>query len=140
MDQTKYIKKRRKGKHLIFEDRQLIEYYFTRKKNKKNLIPSLVNLISVSESTIRRELKRGKVILKDTSWKGYISYSAELAQKDADFQSTGKGPNIKLFKDYELVNYIEKEIIKNKMSPDAVIMKLDKKNWKDKNGNNPISI
>lgn len=135
LDQLKYTKKRRKGKHLTFEDRQLIEYYFTRKRKKRNLVSSLIELIGVSESTIRRELKRGKVILKDNLWKDYTSYSSEIAQRDADFQNTGKGPDIKLFKDYDLVAYIEKEIIENKMSPDAVIMNLDKRNWKDEKGN-----
>lgn len=66
MDQTKYINKTRKGKHINFEDRQLIEHYLKRKRNKKNLISSLIKLIGSSESTIRRELKRGKVIFKDT--------------------------------------------------------------------------
>lgn len=135
MDQLKYISKRKKGKHLNYKDRQLIEHYYRRKGRKRNLVSSLVKLIGVSESTIRRELKRGAVLLKDALWKEYESYSAELAQADADFQSTGKGPNVKLFKDYKLVEYIETEIIENKMSPDAVIMKLDKNNWQDGNGN-----
>lgn len=135
MDQIKYTKKTRKGKHINFQDRQLIEHYFKRKKNKKNLISTLIQLIGSSESTIRRELKRGKMTFKDTSWNDYTSYSAEIAQRNSDFQSTGKGPNIKLFKDYDLVKYIEKEIIENKMSPDAIIMKLDKKDWKDEKGN-----
>ena len=53
MDRLEYIKKRKKGKHLTFEDRQLIENYYKRKNNKKNLVPSVIELIGVSESTIR---------------------------------------------------------------------------------------
>lgn len=135
MDQSKYIRNRRKGKHLVYEDRQLIEHYYGKNNNERNLVSSLVELIGVSESTIRRELKRGEVLLRDSQWREYKSYSAQIAQKDADFQSTGKGPNIKLLRDYALVNYIEKEIIENKMSPDAVIMNLNKNNWKDEKGN-----
>ena len=134
MDQLKYSRKRKKGKHLTYEDRQLIEHYYKRRNDKRGLVSSLVKLIASSESTIRRELKRGKVVLRDPQWKEYESYSADIAQADADFQSSGKGPNVKLLRDHDLVNYIETEIIKNKMSPDAVIMSLEKNNWKDDEG------
>jgi len=135
LDQLKYSRKRKKGKHLTYEDRQLIEHYYKRKNEKRGLVSSLVRLIGSSESTIRRELKRGKAVLRDSQWREYESYSADIAQADADFQSTGKGPNVKLLKDYDLVNYIETEIIENKMSPDAVIMRLEKNNWQDGKGN-----
>lgn len=135
MSQVQYIKGRRKGKHLNFQDRQLIEHVVSEFRPKKVKIKDLKSLIGVSESTIRRELKRGKVILKDSEWNSYESYSAALAQQDADFQSSGKGPSIKLIDDYNFISYIEMEIIENRMSPDAVIMRLNNNNWYDNKGN-----
>ncbi|NLB20383.1 MAG: IS30 family transposase [Clostridium sp.] len=131
MSQINYNNKRKKGKHLNFRDRQLIDYYATKFSPKMPSVYDLVELIGASESTIRRELKRGQVKFVDTYLKPYISYSAELAQQNADFQSSGKGPELKINKDHKLMLYIENQIVENKMSPDAVIMKLDQNGWKD---------
>lgn len=131
MSQIDYSKKRKKGKHLNFKDRQLIDYYIAKFRPKMPPIKDIIELIGVSESTIRRELKRGRVKLIDYELKPYIGYSAELAQQDADFQASGKGPEVKIGKDLELMIYIENEIIENKMSPDAVIMKLEYNGWKN---------
>jgi len=80
--------------------------------------------IGCSESTIRRELKRGRVLQLSTDWVEYKSYCADMAQRDYDYQATAKGPALKVSNDYDFVRYVENKIIKDKYSPDAVIMEL----------------
>jgi IS30 family transposase len=40
--------------------------------------------MGVSSATLSRELKRGKVILRDTQWRAVICYSSIMAQDDYD--------------------------------------------------------
>lgn len=125
MGQLHHIKKRRKGKHIQYEERQLIEHIVKKSHPKKISVRKLISIIGCSESTIRRELKRGKVKLRDWMWREYTSYSADIAQRYYDYQATNKGPDLKILKDYEFVEYVEKKIIEDKYSPDAVIMELE---------------
>lgn len=129
MGQIHRIKKRRKGKHIQYKERQLIEYLVNKNYPKKISAVKLKDIIGCSESTIRRELKRGKVILRTSTWEEYESYDANIAQKHYAYQATSKGPNLKILKDYDFVEYVEKKIIKKKYSPDAVIMKLEQSNF-----------
>ena len=124
-----HSRKRKKGKHLRFEDRQFIEYLVRKAYPKKVSISLLVESIGCSESTIRRELKRGKVKFRDAMWKEYTSYSAEIAQERYDFQASNKGPQLRISNDYEFVKYVEYKIIEEKYSPDAVIMELKNNNF-----------
>lgn len=124
MGHIHHNKKRKKGKHLKFEDRQYIEYLVRKTYPKKISVSSLVDAIGCSESTIRRELRRGKVKLRDSMWQEYISYSAEVAQQRYDYQASNKGPQLRISNDYEFVKYVEYKIIEEKYSPDAIIMEL----------------
>lgn len=126
MGQVHDIRKRKKGKHLKYQDRQLIEYLVKRAYPKKVSVSLLTDKIGCSESTIRRELRRGKVIQLSSELIKYKSYSAEIAQQNYDYQSSNKGPNLKIANDYEFVKYVEYKIIKEKYSPDAVIMELER--------------
>ena len=122
-------KKSRKGKHLRYEDRQFIEYLVKKAYPKEVSVRSLVEAIGCSESTIRRELKRGRV--KQLSWEliEYYSYSADVAQQDYDYKASAKGPELKILNDYAFVEYVEHKIINESYSPDAVIMELDGTNF-----------
>lgn len=124
MGRIHHIKVREKGKHLKYTDRQLIEHKVRRAYPKKVSINSLVRIIGCSESTIRRELKRGNVIQLSSELIEYESYSAEVAQQQYDYLSSGKGPELKIANDYAFVEYVENKIINDKYSPDAVIMEL----------------
>ena len=124
MGQVYDIRKRKKGKHIEYEERQLIEYIVKKAYPKRVSIRKLVDIIGCSESTIRRELRRGKVIQLSSELVKYKSYSAEIAQKTYDYQSSNKGPELKIANDYDFVKYVEYKIIEEKYSPDAVIMEL----------------
>lgn len=126
MGQVYDIRKRKKGKHLKFTDRQLIEYLVKKAHPKKVSARKLADKIGCSESTIRRELRRGKVMQLSSQLVEYKSYSAEISQQYYDYQSSNKGPDLKIANDYEFVKYVEYKILEKKYSPDAVIMELKK--------------
>ena len=89
-------------------------------------VKKLVAKIGCSESTIRRELRRGKVLQLSSELIKYKSYSSEIGQQYYDYHAGNKGPNLKITNDYDFVKYVEYKIIENKYSPDAVIMELEK--------------
>ena len=109
--------KDRKGKHLTYEERIKIEALA-----KAGLKPEEIGrqLGGRSGRTIRRELKRGEVELRNTDLTTRKEYSADIAQQDHDSKGSAKGPGLKIAKDYELADYIEKEIKEEKKSPYAV--------------------
>ncbi len=72
-----------------------------------------------------RELQRGRIVLKDSDWREYESYSADVAQDDYDKKATHKGPGLKIGKDHALAKHIEDKILKDKYSPDAVVMEIE---------------
>ena len=57
-------------------------------------------------------------------WKDLEEYSARVAQNKYDYEMTGKGPLLKLDQDINLVKQIEREIIKNKKSPEVIAIQL----------------
>lgn len=128
MSQIYCIRRRKKGKHLTYEDRQELEHLVKlngkaprkRKKSQREL----ARMLGVSVATISREIQRGHVLLKDSEWRDYASYSADVAQDDYDEKATRKGPGLKIGKDYALSNHIEKKIIEEKYSPDAIVMEI----------------
>ena len=117
-----YNKKSSKYKHLTYAERTMIEtWYNSDKKSKKEI----AELLHKSERTIRREINRGKVIVKDYLWRDKEEYSARIAQDKYDYNLTGKGPALKLDDDIELVKHIEKEIKENKKSSEAIVSELN---------------
>ena len=62
------------------------------------------------------------MILKDSEWRVYIRYSADIAQDDYDKKAKNKGLNLKIRNDYNLAAHIENKILNERYSPDAVIM------------------
>lgn len=126
MGQIHHIRNRKKGKHLQYQERQLIEYLVKRAYPKKVNIRVLSAKIGCSESTIRRELKRGEVLQRSSELIEFKSYSADVAQQNYDYQSSAKGPELKIACDYDFVEHVENKIINEKYSPDAVIMELEK--------------
>lgn len=90
---------RKKYRHLTYEDRQKLEGMVKLNKRvpraKRVTQKVMAEALGCSEATMSRELKRGKVVVVDSLWQEYISYSAELAQANYDYEATGKGPGIK---------------------------------------------
>lgn len=86
--------------------------------------------IGVSVATVYRELQRGYYKHKtlryvdwfgDKHYKMVDSYSANLAEEKYRLNQTAHGAPIKLGNDYDFVNYVEKRVLKDKISPCAVL-------------------
>lgn len=117
-----YNKKNKKHKHITFAERTMIEtWYNSDHKTKKEI----AELLHKSERTIRREINRGKVIIRNYDWTEKEEYSAQIAQEKYEYGKTSKGPELILDQDYELVKHIEKEIRINKKSPEVVSKQLE---------------
>lgn len=113
--------KEKKYKHITYAERTMIEtWYNSDHKSKKEI----AELLHKDERTIRREIKRGLVIVKGYCWEDKEEYSALIAQEKYDYNKTGKGPQMKLDSDLKLVEHIEKEIIENKKSPEVIVSEL----------------
>ena len=122
------IRIRQKGKHLTFEEREELEAMVNQNNGlaKKNKISQrkMAERMGVSPATLSRELKRGKVVLRDTEWRDVISYSAIKAQDDYDMKASAKGPHLKIGMNKQLVKNIEKYIVEENYSPYATIERL----------------
>ena len=121
-------RKRKKGEHLRYEDRQKLEWHISDNhrlpKKKRQSRRALAALLNTSPATITRELRRGKVTLHDTYLREYESYSADVAQADYEAKGTAKGRALKIGTDHAFAQYVEMKILEQKYSPDAIIMEL----------------
>ncbi len=128
MSQVHHTKRRKKGEHLRFEDRQRLEMYLRENehlsKSKRRSKRAIARLLGMSEATICRELKRGEVEQLSSDLVPYISYSSEVAQADYQARGTAKGKPLKIGHVYAFAQHVEMKILKEKYSPDAIIMEL----------------
>jgi transposase, IS30 family len=117
--------------HFTWGERLLLQYHYNGTNRYEKIIsPTLLStLLSKNERTIRREIKRGLVEHTSSELLKIMEYSAEYAQNDADSKNSAKGPEIKLGKDWNLVNEISRLIKENKYSPYAVVQHFERTNW-----------
>jgi len=122
---------KRKFKHLTWEKRLQIEaLYKVGYKARK-----IAEEVGCSFKTIYNELKRGEyehTITDNTFWYGkkyrkIKSYSPNKAQDVYDNNMSEHGVDIKIGKDYEFANYIEKRIVDDGLTPLAVLGEIKKK-------------
>ena len=118
-----YNKNIKNYKHITYAERTMIERWYNQEHRNKKEIAMLLNK---SERTIRREIKRGIVIVRGYMWEEKGEYSAQIAQERYEYNKTGKGPGLKLDQDIKLVEHIEEQIIKEKKSPEVVAKELYK--------------
>ena len=116
MSHLDYTTKNRKCKHLTYEERIKIETLS--KVGMKS--EAIAKQIGCSGRTVRRELAKGRTELLNSDLTTRLEYSADIGQQKHDYAATAKGAALKIGNDYKLVKYIEKLIIKEKMSPYAV--------------------
>jgi len=106
----------RKGKHLNYDERKIIEHlYNIQNKSKAEIARELER----HRTTISREIKKGKVELRNTDYSIREEYVADKAQRQYDKNATAKGPKIKIAKDHKMADFIE-EKIKGKFSPEVI--------------------
>lgn len=122
MSQLNDNTKRKKGKHLNYEERIKIETLS--KIGLKS--EEIAKQIGCSGRTIRRELAKGRTELLNSDLTTRTEYSADIGQQKHDYAGTGKGAMLKIGNDYRLVEEIERLIIEEKMSPYAVAEMINK--------------
>ena len=121
MCQFDYSKEKKEYKHLTYTERTMIERWYNKDKKSKKEIAKLLNK---SERTIRREIKRGKVITKDALWRDVKEYSAEIAQEEYKENLKAKGRELKIGSNIEIIKRIEKMIKEEKKSPEVIEYEL----------------
>lgn len=116
--------KRKKFKTLTYTQRLQIETLIKTGKSKRYI----ADFLGVHISTVYRELKHGEythTTKSDTFWAVYYKketrYSAQIAQERHKIACTSKGRPLKIGKDFELVNYIQNRVNKEKISACAVL-------------------
>lgn len=114
---------RRVFKHLTFSDRLKIEAL----SNAGNSPKKIAEAIHVHVSTIYRELRRGVYERLNSDYTTETRYSPDIAEQAYRANLAAKGADLKIGKDHELAEYIEKRIIEDKYSPAAVLGEIDVK-------------
>lgn len=118
-------------KHLTLTQRIQLETLLKEGLHKKLIAEKL----GVSLATVYNELKRGHYQHKtfqyvdwfgDRHYKMVDSYSANIAEDKYRINQTAHGAQIKLGKDYDFVNYVEKRVLEDKISPCAVLGEIKK--------------
>lgn len=121
--------KNRKGKHLNYSERQLIERWYNRDNRTK---VEISRLLDRTEKTIRNEIKRGLVRNLSSELIEIWVYSADVAQQRYEYYLKAKGPKLKIDNDYELKEYIEKSIKEDKKSPEVIAKEITEMTFKTK--------
>ena len=118
-------------KHLTFTKRLQLEAYLKIKLPIKEIAENL----NVHISTIYREIKRGRYVHK-TSYTDYVyqtqyrykeKYSPDIAEEKYRENLQAKGAPLKIGKDHTLANFIESRILKDHLSPQAVLGEIKHK-------------
>lgn len=116
-----------KYKHLSWNERLQIEALW----KAKHTVQEIATQIGVHQSTIYRELKRGKTVKRRScDWAEIKVYSPDLAQMRADENKKEKGRPLKVGNDLEFMRFVEKKIIEDRYSPAAVLSLIEKENLK----------
>lgn len=113
-------------KNLTYTQRLILEKLLLSGLHKTAIARSL----GVCVSTVYNEIKRGTYVHKQRSgynqfgepYYRYIRrYSPEIAQEKYEMNMTAKGRPLKIANDYAFVHYVEKRVLKDKLSPCAVL-------------------
>ena len=110
----------RRFSHLSWKDRLKIERMI--KDGYK--IQSIADALHVHNSTIYREIKKGKTTQLDTHLRVIEIYCPETAQRKYREMLSMKGPALKIGNDRALADYIEDMILNEKYSPGAALYKI----------------
>lgn len=108
--------KTRAYKRIKESDRHKIEALY----NAKVPVWKIAEELGFSKVSIYAELKRGAYQHKNTDWTETTKYSAYKAQRNADYNATAKGAQLKIGNDYAFAQFVENMILAGD-SPEAVL-------------------
>ena len=117
-------RKTRCYKRLTWENRVQIETLY----NCGITVKEIARRLGFHISSIYYELSHGHYMHRNTDWTETKKYSAYKAHERMKFERTTKCPGLKIDKDRSLLAFIEKMIIKEKMSPETVLGYIKKNN------------
>lgn len=104
--------------HVTYHDRLQIEVLY----RAGHSIREIAVLTKFSYPTIWREINvRGMYIHRNSDWTEEKRYSAELAQGRCDENKKTHGKELKIGNDLQFVQYVEKKILEEKKSPEAIL-------------------
>lgn len=85
----------------------------------------IAKILNKSVKTIYNEIKRGTVELLNSDLTRKTVYLADRGQQVYEDNKGMQGAKLKIGNDYKLAEYIENKIVKEKYSPEAVLMELE---------------
>ena len=106
--------------HLSFDQRLKLEAYLKVQLPKKQI----AELLGVHISTVYREVKRGVYEHLNSDYTTELRYSPDIAEDAYQENMRAKGAQLKIGSDFELAEYIETRIVKDKYSPAAVLAEI----------------
>lgn len=125
--------KRKGTKNLTFVQRLMLEQYLSAGLRKQVIAERL----GVCRATVYNEIKRGAYMHKvqsytdsagDRHYKYVRRYSPNIAEDKYRCNMQAKGVPLKVGNDYDFVHYVEKRIVRDKLSPCAVWGELQRNN------------
>ena len=116
MAQEQYTTSQRKFQHLTREKRAQIEILLRQGLPKVQI----ARAVGISRSTLYNELSRGTVEQIDTNLKKYRRYFWDAGQRVYEENRKNSRPPMKIMEAYDFVRYAERQILENRMSPDAL--------------------
>lgn len=109
--------KQRRFKHLTEMERYQIEILLKEKKKSKEIAV----VLGKHRRTIEREIARGTVQMLNSDLTYTFRYCADVGHRKYLENGQNKGAGLKIGHDHKLARHIEKRIIQDRYSPDAVI-------------------
>lgn len=107
-------------KHLTWQDRLKID-----RMNREGMKPQqIADALRVHNSTIYRELERGKTTQLNYQGEYVEVYCPETAERKYREHLKAKGPDLKIGNDHALAAYLEDKIVNERYSPEAALKKI----------------
>jgi len=120
MEQDNCSTKRKKHKHILRDDRYVIEQMLKAKQSKA----AIIAVIGCTAKTLEREIKRGTWrYLEGETYEFKEKYSWDVAERKHEAKGRNKGRYAKINDAPELRKFLERQIKKDHYSPEAALMK-----------------
>lgn len=119
------ITRRKKGQHLQWEQRLLIE----RLRLKGLTVREIGDSVGCSYATVSRELRRGQYVHTNSDLTTEERYSPEIAEQQYRAGLLDKGPDVKIGHDHKLAKKLESLVIHKLYSPSTAVSELRQAGW-----------
>jgi len=118
MEQDNYITKRKKHKHILRDDRYVIEQMINAGQGKA----AIIAVIGCGSKTYDREIERGTYqYLDSATYEFREKYSWDVGQRKHEEKGGNKGRYAKINSEPEFRAYLENKIKKEQYSPEAAL-------------------